>query len=322
MEHLIRRIEAFIVENTLVENPTGLYEPVNYSMKTGAKRIRPVLCMLAAQLFGRDGKDALYPALALEMFHNFTLVHDDIMDKSEIRRGRPTVQAKYGLNTAILSGDVMLIKSYEYLCKAPTADLPAILELFNHTATKVCEGQQLDMDFETRQEVSLDEYITMISGKTAELLAGSLAIGAKIGGANAMQTQAIYEFGRNIGIAFQIQDDWLDTFGEEAQIGKQIGGDILNNKKTYLTVMALKIADNDTRLQLKQWLSMNDPNRAAEKIKAVTDIFTRLNVPNVAQNDIDHYYQLALLHFHKAGASQNQMQPLLKLVEMLVKRKR
>lgn len=322
MEQLIKKIEAFISENTLAENPPNLYQPVNYSMKTGAKRIRPVLCMLAAQLFGHNSDAALYPALALEMFHNFTLVHDDIMDKSEIRRGRPTVQAKYGVNTAILSGDVMLIKSYEYLSKVEPSYLPVVLDLFNQTATKVCEGQQLDMDFETREEISLDEYITMISGKTAALLAGALAIGAKIGGAYPEQIRAIYEFGLNIGIAFQIQDDLLDAFGNEKQIGKQIGSDILNNKKTYLLITALNIADLDTRQELNKWLSVAYDSRDTEKINAVKDIFTRLNIPTITQNAIDHYYQLGLLHFHTIGMSANQMQPLLFLTDMLINRKK
>ena len=234
------------LENTLKEifsnlkftaEPAGLYDPLRYMMKIGGKRIRPRLCLLAYSLFKDDfTEEILSPAAALEVFHSFTLIHDDIMDKADVRRGVPTVYKKWDENTAILSGDVMSIESYKMIAKAPAAVLPEVLKLFSNTAAEVCEGQQYDMDFENMTHVPMDEYLKMIGLKTAVLIACAAKMGALIGGASAEEAELLYKFGYDIGLAFQITDDWLDTYGDPKVFGKAIGGDILNNKKTWLLI--------------------------------------------------------------------------------------
>ncbi len=254
------------------KEPRNLYDPVRYSMSLGGKRLRPTLCLATCALFKDDYEQAKWPALALEIFHNFTLLHDDVMDKATIRRGKPTVATKYGLNTAILSGDAMLIEAYRLLQKTDSPSFTLIVDAFNQVAREVCEGQQLDMDFEAREDVTAAEYLEMIRLKTAVLLATSIKIGALAGGATVQETQALYEYGILIGLAFQLQDDLLDSFGDPATFGKAIGGDIMENKKTYLLIKAYEGADGQQKRELAAWMHNNDAVRE-EKIDAVRDLY-------------------------------------------------
>lgn len=271
--------------------PYGLYEPIEYTLASGGKRLRPRLVLLAAEIFGGKEEDVLPAALAIEVFHNFTLLHDDVMDKADIRRGRPTVHVRWNDNTAILSGDQMVIEAYRLLSNVPADHLPQTLCLFNKMATEICEGQQYDMEFETREQVSIEEYMHMIRLKTSVLLATALQIGAYIAGASEAQQQALYEYGINIGLAFQIQDDILDVYGDPKTFGKAIGGDICCNKKTYMLLTALQRADDATRAELERWLQVQD--KSDEKIQAVTDIYTRTGAREVCE-------AVMQLHTHEA----------------------
>ena len=257
--------------------PYGLYEPIEYTLMAGGKRVRPQLAMIASQLFGGKDEDVLPAALALEIFHNFTLLHDDVMDHAEVRRGRPTVHVKWNENTAILSGDQMLIEAYKMLSLVPTDKLPKVLDLFNKMATEICEGQQYDVDFESQEHVAIDSYLLMIRLKTSVLLATALQMGAYIAGADEQAQDALYQFGIHIGLAFQIQDDILDVWGDPATFGKAIGGDIACNKKTYVTLTALQLADENSGRALRNWLSQTLQENT-EKIAAVTAIYNRLGV--------------------------------------------
>ena len=237
------------------KDPKGLYEPIGYTLASGGKRIRPTLAMIASSLFGGKEEEVLPAALALEVFHNFTLLHDDVMDRAEVRRGRPTVHVKWNDNTAILSGDQMLIEAYKLLSHVPTDKLPQVLQWFNTMATGICEGQQYDVDFEQKDEVSIAEYMKMIELKTSVLLAYALKIGGYIAGANPAQLESLYQFGLHIGLAFQIQDDILDVYGNPETFGKAIGGDICCNKKTFLLLTAFEKADPQSKAELQQWLA-------------------------------------------------------------------
>lgn len=261
--------------------PRELYDPISYMLALGGKRLRPVLVLMANDLFGKDVDHALPAALAVEVFHNFTLVHDDIMDKADIRRGQPTVHKKWNETVGILSGDLMMIKATQLLCETKSQQLFTMLDLFNKTAVEVCEGQQIDMNFEQRNDVSVTEYLDMISLKTAVLLGCSLQLGALAAGANKEDAQHLYDFGKKMGIAFQIQDDILDSFGEGSKVGKKIGGDIAANKKTLLLITALEQAKGETLEQLKQLISTTPLNEQV-KIDAVLSIFNSLNVKATA----------------------------------------
>ncbi len=274
-------IEQAIAALDWKREPYGLYEPIEYTLASGGKRLRPRLVLLAAEIFGGNEQEVLPAALAIEVFHNFTLLHDDVMDKADIRRGRPTVHMRWNDNTAILSGDQMVIEAYKLLSNVPAARLAETLRLFNKMATEICEGQQYDMEFEIREQVSIEEYMYMIRLKTSVLLATALQIGAYIAGANETQQRALYEYGINIGLAFQIQDDILDVYGDPKTFGKAIGGDICCNKKTYMLLTALQRADDKTRKELEQWLQVQD--KSAEKIQAVTDIYTRTGAREVCE---------------------------------------
>lgn len=273
--------------------PLQLYEPVAYSLKVGGKRIRPVLLLHAASLFAQD-TESLYPAaVAIELFHNFTLLHDDIMDHAGIRRGVPSVHVKYGENSAILSGDAMSIMAFQFLSRCNSPGVPAALSLFSKTALEVCEGQQLDMEFENKKLVSIPEYLEMIRLKTAVLIGCSLMTGALLAGAQEQECLLLYEFGIQIGIAFQLQDDWLDVFGEEKSFGKKIGGDILENKKTYILLKALEMSDDTTRSLLEQWINLTDFDPAV-KIAAVSEIFTGSGASEATRNLMRSYHDKAL----------------------------
>ena len=272
--------------------PYGLYEPIEYTLSTGGKRLRPQLALLGSRLFGGKDEDVLPAALALEVFHNFTLLHDDVMDKAAVRRGRPTVHVRWDDNTAILSGDQMLIEAYKLLSDIKDDKLPKVLRLFNEMATGICEGQQYDMEFEQREDVSIDEYINMIRLKTSVLLGYALQIGAYIAGASDKEQEDIYEAGVNLGIAFQIQDDLLDIYGNPDTFGKATGGDILCGKKTYMLLSAMNKADNETRKTLKELIT-NNTIGAEEKIKRVKDIYDLLNTREEAEKAINSYTRKA-----------------------------
>ena len=271
-------INAEIEKLDWSREPKGLYEPIGYTLAAGGKRVRPQLALLATKLFGGKEEDALPAALALEVFHNFTLLHDDVMDKAAVRRGRPTVHVKWNENTAILSGDQMMIEAYKLLSQVPEKKLAKTLRLFNQMATEICEGQQYDVDFESRDDVTIPEYMEMIRLKTSVLLATALRIGAYIAYANDEQQKKIYEYGIHVGLAFQIQDDMLDCYGDEATFGKAIGGDIAENKKTYLWLTAAAKGAKDE-------LALRDENKD-ERFKRVMAVYKRLRVKAAAEKEI------------------------------------
>ena len=274
--------------------PKGLYAPIAYTMAAGGKRVRPQLAMIACGIFGGNEQEVAPAAMALEVFHNFTLLHDDVMDKAEVRRGRPTVHIQWNENTAILSGDQMMIEAYKLLAEVPADKLHKVLHLFNKMATEICEGQQYDVDFESQEHVTIEEYLKMIRLKTSVLLATALQIGSYLAGANEAQQEALYQFGINVGLAFQIQDDILDVWGDPKTFGKAVGGDISCNKKTYVYLTAQKLADDELAEELHQWYgSVLDDN--TDKIAAVKGLFDQLNVRAACEAVVEDYTQKALL---------------------------
>lgn len=316
-----QQIEQAIKESKYGSNPKELYEPIEYIMSLGGKRMRPILVMMACDLFDGDTKNALHPALAVEIFHNFTLVHDDIMDKAPLRRNQETVHIKWNDNIAILSGDAMMVKAYQEICKAESTQLPELLKIFNDTALKVCEGQQMDMNYETLLKVSIPQYLKMIELKTAVLLAGALKIGALIGGAREEDAQHLYDFGKYIGIAFQLQDDILDVYANADKFGKQKGGDIIANKKTFLLLKAMEMAENNRYLkeELQQWIAAPqfDPS---EKVEAVTNIYNFLNVKELARNEMQKQYELGINALKKIPANEEKKQTLIAFADSLMVR--
>ena len=300
--------------------PYGLYEPIEYTLAAGGKRVRPQLAMIASQLFGGKDEDVLPAALALEVFHNFTLLHDDVMDKADVRRGRPTVHVKWNENTAILSGDQMLIEAYKLLSGVPADKLPKVLQLFNKMATEICEGQQYDVDFESQEHVTIDEYLKMIRLKTSVLLANALQTGAYIAGADEQAQEALYQFGIHIGLAFQIQDDILDVWGNPETFGKAVGGDISCNKKTFVYLEAKRQGgERREGERLEKWYSQVLEDNT-EKIAAVKEIFEQLGVRAVCEKVVEDYTQkaLALLDQLPQNAATEQLR---QLADKLNKRK-
>jgi len=301
------------------KQPARLYEPITYLLAMKGKKIRPALTLLACDLFKENVRDAIPAALAWEIFHNFTLMHDDLMDKAEIRRGQPTVHKKWNENTAILSGDAMLILSYKHLAKSPEEYLKILLDLFSTTAADICEGQEYDIQYETRLDVREEEYLNMIRLKTAVLLGACLKSGAIVGGADSKDQDLLYDFGINLGIAFQIQDDLLDVYGEVSEFGKQIGGDILCNKKTYLLVSALNGANENDKKELLYWMNIHD--QPATKIQAVTKCYNRLRVKEKAQNQMEDYYRKAIHALDEVGVASDKKLALNDLAKELMNRK-
>ncbi|MBE6320780.1 MAG: polyprenyl synthetase family protein [Bacteroidales bacterium] len=285
-------INSEIAKLNWKREPYGLYEPIEYTLAAGGKRVRPQLAMIACQMFGGNEEEALPAALALEVFHNFTLLHDDVMDKADMRRGRPTVHVKWNENTAILSGDQMLIEAYKLLSDVPSDKLPKVLRLFNKMATEICEGQQYDVDFESMEHVTKDEYLMMIRLKTSVLLATALQIGAYIADADEQAQEALYQFGIAIGLAFQIQDDILDVWGDPKTFGKAVGGDISCNKKTFVYLEAMRRLGDEAK-NLEQWYSQVLEDNT-EKIAAVKAIFEQLGVREACENVVEDYTQKAL----------------------------
>ena len=299
--------------------PRELYLPIGYALESGGKRIRPALVLMACDLFGGTKDDAMGAALAIEVFHNFTLLHDDIMDNAETRRNRLTVHKKWNANTAILSGDAMMIKSYEFLENTPAHLWTKLFPIFTRTALEVCEGQQYDMNFETCEEVTLDEYFNMIRLKTAVLLGAALQLGAIIGGASDDDAQHLYDFGVAIGIAFQLKDDYLDTFGDEKSFGKRIGGDIVCGKKTFLLINALTQSTNDDRLLIQNTLA-DKLMPEEQKIRTITAVYEKLEIPSLCEKAMSEYYNRALLALTKITGNKNDKQPFMALAQQLMGR--
>ena len=307
------------------KEPRGLYEPIEYALASGGKRLRPTLALTAAELIVNGGlingdaiEQTLPAALALEVFHNFTLLHDDVMDHADVRRGKETVHVKWNENTAILSGDQMLIEAYKLLSEVPADKLPKVLKWFNEMATGICEGQQLDVDFEHMSQPSIDDYMHMIELKTSVLLANAMRIGGYIAGANESQQEALYQYGLHIGLAFQIQDDILDVYGDPKTFGKAIGGDICCNKKTILLLTALETADPESKAELLQWLMAKDCNE--EKIAAVTEIYNRLGVRASCETVMEEHTSLALAQLDRLPLN-DATERLRELAEKLATRK-
>jgi geranylgeranyl diphosphate synthase, type II len=315
-EQLLKNFEAFFNVRHFPAQPATLYDPAQYILGIGGKRVRPVCVLMGNELFDELKDDAYLAATAVELFHNFTLIHDDIMDKAPLRRGMETVHTKYGESTALLSGDATLVQSYVYLSKLQTDTLQKILPLFNQTALEVCEGQQLDMDFEKKETVSMDEYLAMITLKTSVLLAACLKLGAILGGASLGNQDHIYEFGKNLGIAFQIQDDYLDAFGDPAKFGKQVGGDILANKKTFLMIHALETASDAHKDILLQLLKTNP----VDKVEKVLSIFKHTGVDAWALQLKNEYFEKAMYHLAEVAVLSKRKEPLTQLASFLVQR--
>lgn len=308
-----------IKEKKYSKYPEQLYDPLDYIMGLGGKRMRPVLVLLAHHLYSENHEEAIEAAIAVETFHNFSLIHDDIMDAAPIRRGKPTVHEKWNQNTAILSGDVMLIEAYELFVNYPKEILHDLLKIFNRTAIQVCEGQQIDMLFETQANVKEEEYIHMIELKTAVLLGCSLEIGAIIAKAPAEEIKMLYEFGRLMGIAFQLQDDYLDVYANPEKFGKQVGGDIISNKKTFLWIEAHSLANKEQLTELKHWENI-PVFKAEEKVAAITKIYNELNIPQLTENKIKEYADQAFAILEKVKGKESVKALLVKLAEDLLVR--
>lgn len=315
-EQLSAAFHQHFAEDHFPATVPTLYDPNRYFLQLGGKRVRPVAVLMGNELFDEIKPDAWHVATAIELFHNFTLIHDDIMDQAPLRRGMQTVHEKFGVNTAILSGDVMLVQAYDRLNRIDTSYSQRINNIFNRTARQVCEGQQLDMDFEQHDTVSLDAYINMITLKTSVLLAASLKMGAVLGGASKGNAIHLYEFGKNLGIAFQIQDDHLDAFGDPEKFGKQVGGDILANKKTFLMLHALETADAAQREQLQQLLRTSP----ADKVAQVLSIFKACKVEEWALALKEKYYNDAMYHLEEVAVVSARKQPLKALAQFLIQR--
>ena len=318
VQSLNARLESELEKMITSGHPAELYDPVTYTLANGGKRLRPLLALLACELFDGNIEDAIQPALGIELFHNFTLLHDDIMDQSPVRRGKPTVHAKWGHNTAILAGDVMFVKANELVCKAPGSVLREVLHCFNQTALRVCEGQQMDMNFEERNNVSISEYLQMIEYKTAYLLAGALKTGAIIAGANNDEQKRIFDFGINAGKAFQLKDDLLDVFGQKEKFGKRVGGDIFSKKKTWLLLKALEMADETTRKQLYEYLMYADISEHI--VDEVIVIYKKMDLEKLAEKEIRTHYDKALDMLSSIEVEERKKQLLLGYVGRLMKR--
>lgn len=313
---LHQTINAYFANYKCKSQPENLYAPVEYALSAGGKRIRPILCLMACEMFGNDYQQAIDAAAGIEIFHNFTLLHDDIMDQALMRRGKPVVHAKWNKNIALLSGDAMSIIAYQHIAKVPVR-VHECLEVFSDTALKICEGQQIDMDFETCSNVELAEYLEMIRLKTAVLIACSLKIGAIAGGADSKAANDMYDVGINMGMAFQLQDDYLDVFGNSDVFGKNIGGDIIANKKTYLLISALQMADKETKGELVKWMddSISSPN---DKIEAITAIYQRLGIDEACRAEIESFFANAnkiLQHLPVNSSSKEVLASLILMLE-------
>lgn len=317
---LSEKFNTHLAGLAFARHPHGLYAPIEYVLSMGGKRLRPVLMLMAYNLY-RDDCEAIYsPATAIEVYHNYTLLHDDLMDCADIRRGKSTVHKKWDANTAILSGDAMLVLAYRFMAEAPSVFLKELMDLFNNTALEICEGQQLDMEFEHRNDVSVEEYLEMIRLKTAVLLASSLYIGSRLGGASSEDASHLYDFGLNLGIAFQLKDDFLDVYGDAAVFGKNIGGDILCNKKTFLLIHALMHSNASQRKELMSWLGERREEMNGRKIQAVTDLYNQIGVPAACERRIKEYSEKARLSLERVQVSQERKTNLTELMQLMMER--
>ncbi len=320
IKNLLAEVDKAVADKSFGKEPEALYEPIHYILSLGGKRLRPLLSLLAYRLYREDHRKAMNPAMAIEVFHNFTLMHDDIMDEAPLRRGKATVHEKWDNNTAILSGDVMLVKAYDLLLEIDPQILPEVLKAFNQTAAEVCEGQQMDMLFETRTDVTEDEYLEMIRLKTAVLLGHSLWMGGKLAGADAQQLQALYDFGQNIGIGFQLKDDLLDVYADKAKFGKQVGGDILSNKKTFLLIQAKNLANEEQAAALEKWLSTYD--NPEEKVKAVTALYNEMQIRELTEEKMNSYFERAMLNLKQLKSNNQALEDISTFTAYLLHREK
>lgn len=311
------KLEAYDFGN----KPSELYDPIRYILSLGGKRLRPVLTLMSYQLFNDEIDKAIYPALGVEVFHNFTLLHDDIMDNAPIRRGQQTVHEKWDTNIAILSGDVMLVRAYDLFLKSDHSNIGKILSKFSKCAAEVCEGQQYDMNFESMDSVSELEYLEMIKLKTAVLLAYALELGGILGNASEKICNQLYEFGINIGLGFQLKDDLLDVYADTAKFGKQVGGDIISNKKTYLLIKAIEHAHGQSKTELIQWLKKKDFN-PEEKVMAVIDIYNNLGIKELSEKKMNSYFDKGLEILDSLELEHQKKAPLKELVLKLIDREK
>lgn len=318
---LIEKVNQFIEQLPYERKPSGLYDPVKYVLSLGGKRIRPVLMLMAYNLYKENVDDIMMQAIALETYHNYTLLHDDLMDKADVRRGKPTVHKKWNDNTAILSGDSMLVLAYQRMLSGlDSENLKKVLDLFTVTALEIGEGQQYDMEFETRNDVTEAEYIEMIRLKTSVLLACALKIGAILGGASDEEADTLYDYGQEIGLAFQLQDDYLDVYGDPAVFGKKIGGDILCNKKTYMLINAFNRANDEQKKELQMWVDAKEYDAQA-KISAVTKLYNEIGIRELCDNKTNSYFESATAKFDALAVSADKKKELKQFVNSLMNRK-
>jgi geranylgeranyl diphosphate synthase type II len=310
------QFEQFFAQHHFPAEPSTLYEPCSYLLHMGGKRVRPVLCLMSQELFAPINDDSWNTATAIELFHNFTLMHDDIMDAAPMRRGKETVHVKYDTSTAILSGDVMNIFAYVHLNKINSSYIHDVISLFNKTAIQICEGQQLDMDYEKRTSVSLEEYMHMITLKTSVLLGASVKLGAMLGGATEGCSDVLYSFGKCLGLAFQLRDDYLDLFGESSKTGKQLGGDVMSNKKTFLMAKAFELCDDAGRKELMDLLHRNDP----EKVQDMKELLSRWQIQEHLLDSIRHFSDQAFYFLEKAPVLSKRKMALQELATQLLNR--
>ncbi|MEO1052986.1 MAG: polyprenyl synthetase family protein [Bacteroidota bacterium] len=321
IDDLLGLINKEITKYSFEGYPSELYEPMRYIMDLGGKRMRPLLTLLSYSLYKDDPENIIEPAMAVEVFHNFTLMHDDIMDQAPLRRGKQTVHEKWNSSIAILSGDAMLVKAYKMFLTVENGRLNRVLKAFNRTAIEVCEGQQKDMNFEDRLDVSVEEYLDMISQKTAVLLGFSLELGALLGGADDRNCQFIREFGVNIGVGFQLKDDLLDVYADQAKFGKQVGGDIIANKKTFLLIEALEMAEGNTKKELERWLKMEEFDKE-EKVEAVKAIYDELNIKAITEEKMAQYFDTGFKSLKKLEVPLNKRAVLRGFAEDLINREK
>ncbi|MFH1937200.1 MAG: polyprenyl synthetase family protein [Bacteroidota bacterium] len=315
----MNKIQDAFPQGNFLDVPGELYDPIEYALSQGGKRLRPLLVLLSCEMFGGNPDEAMNPAIGVEIFHNFTLLHDDIMDQALLRRGTQTVYKKWNSNVAILSGDTMFVMAYEYVCRVTPAKLPDVLATFNDTARKVCEGQQYDMNFETQMEVTLDDYFMMIRLKTAVLIACCVKVGAIMAGADPQDAENIYKFGENLGMAFQLQDDLLDAFGDTSKFGKEIGGDIVSNKKTFLYLKAFELADENTRDEIEQLFKDQQVN-PDKKVQRIQEIYLLLEIDTITQEIIEGYLKRAIFYLEQVSVDEVRKAGLRKLANEMIHR--
>ena len=320
-EYILQTIESAVSRLRFDDSPQSLFDPIVYTLSEGGKRLRPAFVLMACNLYRDEVQIAMNSALGIEMFHNFTLLHDDLMDEAKKRRNRPTVHVKWDRNTAVLSGDAMLIAAYRMIGQTPPAFLKPVLDLFTQTALEICEGQQYDMEFEGRTDVTEEEYMEMIRLKTAVLLACSLKTGALIGNASEQDVEVLYRFGTHIGLAFQLQDDLLDVYGDTQAFGKDIGGDIMCDKKTYLSIQMHRLANDKQKRQIERYRKAYTSNYTqSEKIAAITALYDELGIKELAQSKMKQHYKLALEELEKLSVAQERVQELLRVCSLLINR--